>query len=57
MARGRRRVNMTKEKVLVFGTGEYCNRMFREGRMEYFDVVGFVDNDKSKQGKILGETV
>ena len=53
VCRCQKRVDETmKQKILVFGTGEAAQRVLPRLRREY-DVLGFVDNNKLKQGRML----
>lgn len=40
------------QKILIFGTGEAGKRFYQMFHKKY-QVVGFVDNDKSKHGTLL----
>ncbi|URZ00947.1 glycosyltransferase [Clostridium felsineum] len=41
-----------KEKVLVFGTGDYY-KINKKILNDFFEIVAFIDNDKKKQGLII----
>ncbi len=45
---------MGKERVLIWGTGTVAQQTFRECKtINQYDIVGFVDNDRSKWGTRL----
>ena len=49
---------MNKERILIWGTGYIALQTFRECMtIDEYDIMGFIDNNKSKWGQILFDLV
>jgi FlaA1/EpsC-like NDP-sugar epimerase len=48
-----KRMIVSRPKVLIFGTGQYCKEFYAEhaDTSRMFEVVAFVDNDETKVGQ------
>ena len=48
------RVLTIQPRVVIFGTGFYCDRFFEDYKdaSRFFDIIAFCDNDKSKHGQV-----
>jgi SAM-dependent methyltransferase len=46
-------LSKSKEKIVVFGAGNYTFRMLENTSLKYCNIVNFIDNDSNKHGKLI----